>query len=82
MDDGDDDDNTIWEVFYKIPVTDNITVTPAIFGIADLMGRTDERLRRSCEDHLQVLIPRLSPRALFSFRSLQPSTSVGGFFFE
>ena len=27
----DGDDNTIWEVFYRFAVTDNITVTPAIF---------------------------------------------------
>ena len=26
------DDNTIWEVFYSMPVTDNITITPALFG--------------------------------------------------
>ena len=34
-------DNTMWEVFYKLPVTDNITITPAIFGIddGDLMMR-------------------------------------------
>ena len=29
---GDDDDNTIWEVFYSMAVTDNITITPAVFG--------------------------------------------------
>ena len=29
---GSADDNTIWEAFYSMPVTDNITVTPAIFG--------------------------------------------------
>ena len=29
---GDSDENTIWEAFYKMPVTDNITITPAIFG--------------------------------------------------
>ena len=29
---GDDDDNTIWEAFYSMAVTDNITITPAIFG--------------------------------------------------
>jgi hypothetical protein len=29
----DDDDNTMWEVFYSVSVTDNITVTPAVFGI-------------------------------------------------
>ena len=26
-------DNTMWEVFYSFAVSDNITVTPAIFGI-------------------------------------------------
>ena len=25
----------MWEAFYSIPVTDNITVTPAVFGIPD-----------------------------------------------
>jgi hypothetical protein len=25
--------NTMWEAFYSVPVTDNITVTPAVFGI-------------------------------------------------
>ena len=29
---GSSDDNTIWEVFYSMAVTDNITVTPALFG--------------------------------------------------
>ena len=29
------DDNTMWEVFYSFAVTDNITITPAIFGIDD-----------------------------------------------
>ena len=29
---GSSDDNTIWELFYSMPVTDNITITPAIFG--------------------------------------------------
>jgi hypothetical protein len=29
----DGDDNTMWEVFYSFAVSDNITVTPAIFGI-------------------------------------------------
>ena len=27
------DENVIWEMYYSVPVTDNITVTPAIFGI-------------------------------------------------
>ena len=40
---GDGDDNTIWEVFYSMPVTDNITITPALFGAdseaeADIFG--------------------------------------------
>ena len=34
---GGSDDNTIWEVFYSMPVTDNITITPALFG-ADADG--------------------------------------------
>ena len=29
---GSSDDNTIWELFYSMAVSDNITVTPAIFG--------------------------------------------------
>ena len=29
---GSDDDNTIWEAFYSMAVTDNITITPAVFG--------------------------------------------------
>ena len=36
----DDDDNTMWEVFYSFAVSDNITVTPAIFGI-DEDGKDD-----------------------------------------
>ena len=30
---GEADENVIWEMYYSVPVTDNITVTPAIFGI-------------------------------------------------
>ena len=26
-------DNTIYEVFYSVAVTDNLTITPAVFGI-------------------------------------------------
>ena len=33
-------DNTMWEVFYSFAVSDNITVTPAIFGI-DEDGKDD-----------------------------------------
>ena len=33
-------DNTMWEVFYSFAVSDNITVTPAIFGI-DEDGKED-----------------------------------------
>ena len=32
------DTSTLWELFYSMPVTDNITVTPAIFTIADNLG--------------------------------------------
>ena len=38
----DGDTSTMWEVFYSMPVTDNITVTPAIFGIADNKGASDD----------------------------------------
>lgn len=38
---GGSDDNTIWEVFYSMPVTDNITITPALFG-ADSDLQADE----------------------------------------
>jgi len=38
---GSSDDNTIWEVFYAMPVTDNITITPALFG-ADSDLQADE----------------------------------------
>ena len=31
----DEDTSTMWEVFYSFAVTDNITITPAIFGIDD-----------------------------------------------
>ena len=34
-------DNTMWEVFYSVPVTDNITITPAMFGI-DEEGKDDQ----------------------------------------
>ena len=37
---GSADDNTIWEAFYSMPVTDNITITPAIFGV-DSDGASD-----------------------------------------
>ena len=30
---GEGDDNTMWEAYYSIAVSDNITVTPAVFGI-------------------------------------------------
>ena len=36
------DDNTMWEVFYSFAVSDNITITPAIFGIDD--GGDDEEI--------------------------------------
>ena len=35
------DTSTLWEVFYSVPVTDNIRVTPAIFGIEDNDGTDD-----------------------------------------
>ena len=35
------DTSTLWEVFYSVPVTDNIRVTPAIFGIEDNNGTQD-----------------------------------------
>ena len=35
------DTSSLFEVFYSMPVTDNITVTPAIFGIADNYGADD-----------------------------------------
>ena len=31
----DDADNFMWEVYYSFSATDNITITPAIFGIYD-----------------------------------------------
>jgi hypothetical protein len=36
----DDDDNSMWEVFYSFAVTDNITITPAVFGV-DEEGKDD-----------------------------------------
>ena len=40
---GDDysDTSTLWEVFYAMPVTDNITVTPSLFNITDNEGTED-----------------------------------------
>ena len=35
------DTSTLWEIFYSMPVTDNITVTPAIFTISDNGGTDD-----------------------------------------
>ena len=35
------DTSTLWEVFYSMPVTDNITVTPSIFNISDNEGTDD-----------------------------------------
>ena len=40
-DEADGDTSSLWEVFYSMPVTDNITVTPALFGIADNGGTAD-----------------------------------------
>ena len=37
----DEKSNTMWELFYSFSVTDNITVTPSIFGI-DEGGETDD----------------------------------------
>ena len=34
IDNDDDEDNFMWEAFYSMPITDNITVTPTIFGIS------------------------------------------------
>ena len=36
------DTSTLWELFYSMPVTDNITVTPAIFTISDNGGTADQ----------------------------------------
>ena len=38
----DGDTSTLWELFYSMPVTDNITITPAIFTIADNRGAADD----------------------------------------
>ena len=35
------DTSTLWEVFYSMPVTDNITVTPSLFNISDNEGTED-----------------------------------------
>ena len=35
------DTSTLWELFYSMPVTDNITITPSVFGIADDDGEGD-----------------------------------------
>jgi hypothetical protein len=37
----DDPDNFMWEVYYSFSVSDNITVTPAIFGIYDGVSGDD-----------------------------------------
>ena len=37
----DGDTSTLWELFYSMPVTDNITITPAIFTISDNGGTDD-----------------------------------------
>ena len=37
----DGDNSRLWEVFYSMPVTDNITVTPAVFRIEDTAGTDD-----------------------------------------
>ncbi len=34
IDNDDDEENYMWEAFYSIPISDNITVTPSIFGIS------------------------------------------------
>jgi hypothetical protein len=38
----DDEDNYMWEAFYSIPVSDNITVTPSIFGISPYTSGGDD----------------------------------------
>jgi hypothetical protein len=38
----DDEDNFMWEAFYSIPVSDSITVTPAIFGISPYTSGGDD----------------------------------------
>jgi hypothetical protein len=37
----DGDTSSLWELFYSMPVTDNITITPAIFTITDNKGADD-----------------------------------------
>jgi hypothetical protein len=52
----DDEDNYLWEAFYSIAVSDNITVTPTIFGISPYTtGGDDDIFGALREDHLQVL---------------------------
>ena len=43
---GDDpaDDNFMWEAYYTFKVTDNISITPAIFGGTDTVNGTDDDL--------------------------------------
>jgi carbohydrate-selective porin OprB len=36
---GANDSNYMWEWWYKVQVTDNITVTPALFYISNLAGQ-------------------------------------------
>ena len=76
------DGNYAWEFWYQFQVTDNISVTPAIYYLSRPLGdltmvvngipggeseRDLQQLRRSREDHLQVLISFMSEH---SFRVL------------
>ena len=55
-----DDTNFAIEAYYDFRVTDNITVTPAIFWVDDAKGsganRRCQQTWWSCEDLIQVLI--------------------------
>ena len=37
------DSNYMWEWWYKFQVTDNITVTPALFYISDFQGQNGKK---------------------------------------
>ena len=56
-----DDENFAIEAYYDYQVSDNITITPAIFWVEDADGASIKLMVlnkpwRSCQDNLQVLI--------------------------
>jgi hypothetical protein len=74
-----DDGQYAWEWWYKFQVTDNISVTPALYYLSAPYGQLQNwrkqrrhlhQLRRPDQDHLQVLILHGSTPSLLTILSL------------